>query len=402
MAESLLIRIPETGVDSAEWAILDDQGNIAGDVMHTGLGEAAAHAGGRKVTVITSGEDVLLTHADVPPGSVAQARKAIPFSLEENLATDVDELHFAIGTQTEDKQYPVAIISREHMNTLQDQCDNVGLHPSVVVPESLAIPLTGGEEDEPVWFAMLANGRTILRQTDFQGFAVDADSFSPILDRALREADEGAPKKLNVYKVGDTQKPALTIATASANCESAIEIFARGLDSPTINLLQGDYSRRRQYGKLWRPWKVTAILFGVLLAVWIGSSVFEYVRLGQQGKQLDAQIASAYKQAFPAARNVQDAPRQMRIKLKQLGKGGGDFIAYTGEITRAISADKDLALRSINYREGRIDIEIDAARLELFDALKKRIDAGGKLTATIQSANKENNRVRGRVRITAR
>ena len=92
----------------------------------------------------------------------------------------------------------------------------------------------------------------------------------------------------------------------------------------------------------------------------------------------------------------------MRLELKQLSRGGSDFLATIGEISRAISADADLSLRSINYRDGRGDIELDAVRLELFDALKRRLDAGGRLTASIQSANKENNRVRGRIRIQGR
>lgn len=401
MAESLLIRIPETGVDHAEWAVLDEKGNIAGDVMQSGLGEAAGQAGGRRVTVIASGEDVVLMEADVPAASAAQAKKAIPFALEESLASDVDELHFAIGKQTEDKRYPVAVVSREQMDRLKSQYEEAGLHPVAVVPESLAIPRNGGD-DQSDWYAMLANGRTILRQRDFQGFAVESRSFSAMLDRALREAEDDAPGKLNLYRIGETEKPSLTIATASAQCESALEVFARGVASPSINLLQGDYSRRQQYGKVFKPWKMTGVLLILLLLVWGGSGLFEYIRLGEREAQLSRQIEDVYRKAFPEARNVPDPQKLMRQKLAQFGKGGSDFLATLGEITRAISAEKDLALLSVNYREGRLDLELDAGRLEMFDALIKRINAGGKLNATIQSANKQDSRVRARVRVLSR
>ncbi len=398
MAESLLIRIPDTGVDSAEWAVLDEHGNIAGEVMRTGLGEAAESASGRRVTVIASGEDVVLMNAEVPIGNVAQARRAIPFSLEDSLADDVDGLHFAIGKQMRDKCYPVAVISRQRMDALKNQCDEAGLHPTEIVPEPLAIPLLEDDEDRP-WSAILANGRTIVRQREYRGFSIDSHNFAPMLDRALHEAHDDAPQKLNLYSVGNTQKPALTIATATADCGSAIEVFARGLDSPSINLLQGDYSRRRQLGKLWRPWKMTTVLLGLLLLSWAGGSGVEYWRLGKREAQLNRQIVEVLKSVVPGARDTRDPAKRMRLELKKLSRGGSDFLATIGEISQAINADKDLSLRSINYRDGRVDIELDAARLESFDAMKKRIDAGGRLTASIQSANKDNNRVRGRIRI---
>lgn len=381
--------------------MLDEQGLIDGGVVESTLAEAANHATGRRVTVICSGEDVLLTQAQVPTGSAAQAKKAIPFSLEESLVDDVDDLHFAIGKPDDDQHYPVAIVSRECMDTLKQQCEDAGLHPGAMVPEPLAVPIIQDDENNP-WCAVLANGRTILRQRDYAGFTVETSNFSPILDRALREAKDDAPRKLNVYNVGNTEKPPMTIATATANCSNTIEVFARGLETPRIDLLQGDYSRRQQFGKHLKPWKMTGVLLLLLVLIWGGSSAVEYVRLGQQETQLTNDIRDVYISAFPNARNVPDPAKQMRLKLRDLGSGGGGFIASFGDVSKAISADKDIALNSINYRDGRMDIEIEAARLDQFDALKKRIDSGGKLTASIQSANKEGDRVRGRVRINPR
>ena len=141
MAESLLIRIPDTGVNHAEWAVLDDHGQIEGGIHKGELGDITGVAGGRKVTVVVSGEDVVLTEAEVPGGNLTQARKAIPFSLEESLAQDVDDLHFAVGKPVEDNHYPVAVVSRARMEALQAQLDDAGINPSAVVPEP---PATSG------------------------------------------------------------------------------------------------------------------------------------------------------------------------------------------------------------------------------------------------------------------
>ncbi len=400
MAESLLIHIPHTGFDWAEWAVLDERGNILGDIMRTNLSEAATRAGGRRVTVIASADDVLLAEVDTPAANAAQAKKAIPFAFEDSLAEDVDDLHFAFGKPTQDKQYPTAIISRQQMDTLKGQCDAAGLHLWSIVPEQLSIPIHNVEQ--PRWCGVLASGRAVLRQREAVGFVVDADNFSQLLASALREAGDTAPTQLTLYKVTNTPEPTLDIDVTYIDCSSPLAVFAHGFNTAPINLLQGDYSHRQQLGKLLRPWKMSAVLLVLLLCIWGGVSWATYWRLGQQEIALNQQIESVLKQAFPQMKNTADPAKRMRLKLKELGSGGDGFIILLGEVSRAIAADNDMALRSIGYRDARIDIDLEAARLESLDAMKKRIEASGRLSAAIQSANKENNRVRGRLRIQSR
>ena len=58
---------------------------------------AAPRAAGRRVCVLVPGADVLLAEPEVPPQGRRQAAQLVPYALEEHLADDIDELHFAIG-----------------------------------------------------------------------------------------------------------------------------------------------------------------------------------------------------------------------------------------------------------------------------------------------------------------
>lgn len=104
-----------------------------------------------------------------------------------------------------------------------------------------------------------------------------------------------------------------------------------------------------------------------------GVSWATYWRLGQQEIALNQQIESVLKQAFPQMKNTADPAKRMRLKLKELGSGGDGFIILLGEVSRAIAADNDMALRSIGYRDARIDIDLEAARLESLDAMKNAL-----------------------------
>ena len=400
MSESLLIYIPSIGTDRAEWVITNERGLAFNKAQQTSLADAAKNAGGRQVKVVVASEDILLTEVDVPVNNMAQAQKAIPYALEDNLASEVANLHFAIGKRTLENRYPVAIINRTQMSALQAQLDQAGLQPVSITPEALSIP-TGDEPDS--WSAMLTDERAVLRQGMSRGFSCDSDIFTMLLNRAVDEAEDHPPTQLNLYLANNGQKPDISLPTVISGVDDmdVLQVFSLNPTSG-INLLQGDYSRKKQFGKLLKPWKASAVLLLLLLSIWGISSVFEYIQLGHESERLDQNMVTLYRQIFPTAKNVADPVRFMRQKMQTANRQGVDFLDILATVSKAIKADKELQLTSINFREGNTDLSIEASKLALLDAFKQRIEVGDKLKVTIQSANQQNNRVRGNVRIVSR
>ena len=56
-------------------------------------------------------------------------------------------------------------------------------------------------------------------------------------------------------------------------------------------------------------------------------------------------------------------------------------------------------LRTIGYRNGRFDLDLNTDDVPTLDALKSELGKRGSLNMTVQSANRESGSVRGRVRI---
>ena len=54
-------------------------------------------AAGRRVCVLVPGTDVLLAEPEFPVKAGAKLQQVVPYALEEQLAEDIDDLHFAIG-----------------------------------------------------------------------------------------------------------------------------------------------------------------------------------------------------------------------------------------------------------------------------------------------------------------
>src|ERR1700694_640294 len=97
MADWLLLRLPRTPEEPASWLVADARGAPAGPPQSGPLMLAAARAAGRRVCVLAPGADVLLAEPDVPVKAGAKLQQLVPYALEEHLADDIDDLHFAIG-----------------------------------------------------------------------------------------------------------------------------------------------------------------------------------------------------------------------------------------------------------------------------------------------------------------
>ena len=187
--------MPEIGEDHVQWAVADDRGSLVSDPAAGTLAEASAAVEGRRSTLVVPGNDVLLAEALVPGGSQARAMQAIPFALEEQLADDVEKLHFALGSKDRDDNYPVAIIDRSTMDTVSEQCQEAGLRPTSIVPETLALPMLEAVDfDEVSWTALLDEDQAVIRLNGHKGFATDTSVASFMLEGAKGDlAEDSSP-----------------------------------------------------------------------------------------------------------------------------------------------------------------------------------------------------------------
>jgi general secretion pathway protein L len=102
MADWLLLRLPRNPDQLATWLVTDVRGAPLGPPQSGPLSLAAARISGRRVCVLVSGADVLLAEPEVPIKAGAKLQQLVPYALEEQLAEDIDQLHFAIGKRAAD------------------------------------------------------------------------------------------------------------------------------------------------------------------------------------------------------------------------------------------------------------------------------------------------------------
>src|SRR5256885_16375661 len=143
MADWLLIRLPRTPEQPATGLTVDPGGNPSGPPQSGPLSLAAPRAVGRRICVLVPSTDVLLAEPEVPTKAGMKLQQVVPYALEEQLADDIDDLHFAIGKRAGDSaRAPVAVVARALLDEWLAALRASGPEPEAVYADSELRPHT--------------------------------------------------------------------------------------------------------------------------------------------------------------------------------------------------------------------------------------------------------------------
>ena len=404
--ETLLIRllpdVPEQAVRRAEWLVFEANQPTLGSSERGELKDITELTRSRRVIVLTPTEDTLLSTIQIKTRNRQQLVKAIPFALEEDLAEDVDNLHFALGERLEDDEYAVCAVAKSRMDTWMEDLNAAGIVPHALIPELQTLPLS----EHGSWSLVLEDQRALVRTGKCGGFAVEPDNLNVLIGHALEEF-QTLPEAIHIYRCdqnADARLPFTPPVEWSESHECPLELLASGLDTKSsINLLQGNYVIKDKAGSLLRPWRVAAALAGAWLIIQVVSGIMDYRRLAAEELTLRAEIERVFKQTFPDVTRVVNPRVQMEQRLQTLKKGQktedkDSFLALLGAGGQAIKATRGVRIDTLNYRNGRLEISLLATDLQSLDGIKLRLQKGG-FVAEIESAESVGQRIEARLRI---
>jgi general secretion pathway protein L len=414
--ETLFIQ-PERDGHSARWLVLDDSGQPHAGMRHGALEQVKDFTRQRRVVCALDSTEILLERARLPASrNRRKLQQAVPFALEDELAEDVDALHFALGKERtveaggEDEapsikqvDVPVAVIGKNTLESWLDTLHQAGIKPHAVVPDVLSLPLNDNE-----WTVLLTADAALVRTGPDTGYCCEPENLAMILDSAL-DSDPQPPEAIRVWQHGevdtDLQLRHDNIElTVTESDQPPLATLARGYGKqPSINLLQGEYSYRQEYGKLLKPWQLPAALLAALVLMVLTGYTIEYTQLKRQNEELTSQIEQVYKEVFPNSRNPTAPRRQLETKLAELGAGSevdSPLLEVLNTAAVEIAKRNEIDILSINFNGRRLELDIAAGDVQQIDQLKqKMVDKG--LDTEIQSASAEGEQVRGQLRITA-
>ncbi len=112
MRNTLLLRADSVATETWRWLRLGPEGTPQGSIHAGTLQNAAEEAAGLRVVVLVAGTDCLLTEVTIPGKNRQKLLRAVPYTLEDQLSDEVENLHFALGESSADDRWPVVVINR--------------------------------------------------------------------------------------------------------------------------------------------------------------------------------------------------------------------------------------------------------------------------------------------------
>jgi general secretion pathway protein L len=400
MRNTLLLRADPFESGIWHWLRLDQEGKPLGGLHSGALTGAAEEAAGLKAVLLAPAIDCLLTKVRIPGRNRQKLQRAAPYALEDQVSDEVDQLHFALGPEQLEGDWPVAVISRRYMEAVLAETAAAGLELQQVIPEQLAVPYT-----EHGISVVIDAGMAVIRNGEYSGYAVETENLGMFLATSGENSENPLTLQLYLQQDGvvpDTAGYAGEILTSSYT-ENPLVLYAQGLDNRAIDLLQGSYGRSGEWARILRPWRATAALLLVGVVVSNVAVGIDYYRLSKESEVLRSQIETTFRETFPGTQRVVNPRVQMQQQLDQLQRGrgtGSDFLELLGRTGKVLKAVQGIEATGASFRAGRLDLDLTATDLQLLDKLKRDLAQAGGLAVEIQSATAgQDKRVKGRLRI---
>ena len=405
MADTLLVHYDPAQPSQATWSHVNNQGELTSRITTGSLQDAAAVAAHHKVIVLLDSSNVHLNHVKLPTSNRQKMLRAIPYALEEQLAEDIDDFHFVIGKTDPYYGTPVAGIRKDTLDRLLATFQQAGISIDMLIPDAICSPAAPGQ-----WSILFHADKALVQFEALIGSVIDTVNLPLLLQASLEKADNKPEKIVYLHLDGDTRDPALDeigedieIIKVAYNTHPLVVYCGEYTRAKSLNLLQGVYKPKRKSSGSLHRWRLAASLAAVWLVLYMGTNLFELNRLKAKNAELGIQIEQIYKRSFPASKRIINPRVQMEQKLNELRGGGGQqgsqFLALLTDSVTSLSAQKDIEIQSIDFRNNRMDIGLTGTNLQSVETLNRQLGKSASLKSEITSATSEKNMVKGSIRL---
>lgn len=354
------------------------------EILKADLACMADMAQSNSVTLVLSSIDIVTAQVEVPNKAQRLLRKAIPYMLEDEIATSVDDLFFAFAERDTNRLLPVRAIEKNYLDSLLELFHSAEIRLSEIIVD---IDLLSPPEEG---IKLIINGSQCLMVDDKnERWHCHPDDFSWLIQKriSLDDTDEELPVAIpmDIYAEQPNdefihQLPVGRFAPAHHQITDIFE-FMLEQEQKGINLLQAEYEPKKESSKLTGfLLKVASIAGFVLLThlIYKGATIYT---LSEKKQQLDAQKITLYKQAFPGTKRIRNPEKSMRTYVKGLGSssGGGDFLSLLTSSSELLTDLSKIYPTNINYDNTRSELRIDviASDLVVLDQYAQALTASG-------------------------
>lgn len=410
MADWLLLRLGRDEGQPPAWACVAASGPltqqpVTGD--RDALQEAARQ---RRVMLVVPGTDVLQTRLLLPPGSESRLAQVVPNALEEQLADDIDRLHFATARAgAADGQTDVDVVSHERLQGWLAAAAEWGVVPQAVCADSSLLPQVQG-----VTALLLDHDSLVVSVFGRRPLVLPGSDVELALALALGDDASRADRHLQVFAVSQdwAAHSAAFEALRPTVASLKVQLLSAGLlplvapqaaAQQAINLLQGRYAPRASASGGWRRWRVAAAAALALGTVHLAAQAWQVAQLSRTQQQLQTQLRQQVQALVPGEAGGVGTRVRLQQRLAQAGGGAQDsagLLALLQAVASTQNGSQPVRLQSLGFGRGALDLKLSGADANALEHVSQGLRQAGyasELAAGAQHGERYEGRIQVRV-----
>ena len=391
--EHLVIRLSDSR-DSACWQVVDAHG---APQLQCGSGElerAVELAAGRRVLVLVPASEVFRARLDLPARGRRAAVKGARYALEDHIAGDVENLHFAIGPTTGD-QLEVAAVEREKIGDWLSRCTDAGLNPAAFLGEGDALP-----ELPNASVALLEQDVLLLRDGSGRLVAAGSGELAGLVEILCAEhaGEDAAPFRLVIYCEAEQEEQARGAMAGLKGRDVEIRLLEQGvmpqlaaeaLSGRAVNLLQGEFRQRNDQSRWLRDAAIALLAVAVLYPAYLAVEAW---RAAREYRAVASVVDTRLGRLMPDADRSADlrAEFDRRVASTDLSSSADsdDFMRLLQALEE--SGSEKTQVLALNFGGGSARLQLRAADMDTLEDARRNLLARG-YSVLIQTAVPESN-----------
>jgi len=355
VSERLIIRLASEASQKQQWLIWSETEKeiiASGEVENAQqLKKLSEKASSRQVICLVPGVDVAIKEVVIKGAFNRQMQQALPYLMEEDLAGDVEKLHFTVIEKRTDLVH-VAVCDKQRMINWLAWLESAEIHCLQFIPEGLALPVP---EDE-TWQALQLDNEWIIRESEALAWSCEVSMLALVL--ASKIAPENHQKIANY----STSEEVEHVEWLNALPVLPMELLTRGAINNKVNLLSGEFKVHKEVNQDLLKWRLPAIFGLLFFLLSCLNIVIENRHIASQIETTKAHVEKIYQLAFPERSELSYTriKRSMTSMLNEIGTDNRDnhFLGMLNDVAPGFKHNKTLTPRTLKYDAAKQEMRI--------------------------------------------
>ncbi len=314
----------------------------------------------------------------IPSKNDEVIKQSLPYAIEENLSTEIEENHFAYCKSGENLFY-VCVVAKKVMQEINLQLEKSQLECKKLYSEIFSVPAS------PEILSILSVDDYFIINNNNQGTRLTQQ----LVNNYISLTDT---KKIQFY----ADKPVNLTSVAIEYKQVDIHLFQAKvlLNNRVVNLFQGLYDKDTDKENQIKPWKKSLTLVAVLVMSWLVINLFQLWNINQRIEEIKYKQHELLIKLIPNASsselNNPYSAIQSRLKYVQTNKSNNrnGFIESLLYVGQTLSHHQTIKIVSIRQRDNKIEIKINAPNVSKLNQFQESLEKIA-LTRHIRTGTRE-------------